>query len=443
MKNKQRMSFEYLLDYQLRERKNFGHYSKSTSQENLFKTIYPPKERFNKLHERYSYSVALSSKLNISFWPQVPITGSLIIPLDPIKSQIEFEKLYKFSISEIPDIIKYSKETGKIQFVLNQPATQYCGIEYLAPIFEKLNPPLLFSIHDTIDAHEYKIKLERADNELTDLYRLGLIDYLLPFYSNPNKSKEQRLIDRNTLEISLEFGYPGLKLLGYDDITDIIYDNFFVNPALSLLLLKWSYEVLCRPVTNPLHFSPNFSQFEFNMIQSIFKDTKLMDKRKFYFPYEIGSFILKKHTYSPKNFQECIEVIDHYKDEDLYSVSDALNRAILANMGDKVLQNRIELSTIMDNIWDEAKLIRNRANQISIGTGILIGAIGLLIDNLTKEKEDGLLYNLGYKIFEISSPLYINKFSEFISKGIANPYAVTIFDFDTNYNSQRSNPRKN
>jgi hypothetical protein len=46
-------------------------------------------------------------------------------------------------VSEIPELVQLSKETGRIQFTLNTNPTHYEGMDYLDPIFSELKPPML------------------------------------------------------------------------------------------------------------------------------------------------------------------------------------------------------------------------------------------------------------------------------------------------------------
>jgi len=52
-----------------------------------------------------------------SFWSQIAFSGTTIFPLHPIPS-IQFEQAWNISVDEIPNLIKFVRDTGKIQFVL-------------------------------------------------------------------------------------------------------------------------------------------------------------------------------------------------------------------------------------------------------------------------------------------------------------------------------------
>jgi hypothetical protein len=72
----------------------------------------------------------------------VPFCGSLILLLSPVPRE-KFERMY-FKVSEIPKIIDFVKETGRLQFALTGRPTLFSGLDYLSEVFEETQPPLYY-----------------------------------------------------------------------------------------------------------------------------------------------------------------------------------------------------------------------------------------------------------------------------------------------------------
>ena len=73
-------------------------------------------------------------------WPQVPLFGSLIIPIFPV-AKAQFSKAHGFHLFELPRVMDFSRETGRIQFALGAPPTFYAGMEYLDDLLTEFRPP--------------------------------------------------------------------------------------------------------------------------------------------------------------------------------------------------------------------------------------------------------------------------------------------------------------
>ena len=136
------MDFDYLNDYHEKEMEQYNSFIKSTPRDKLIKSEYPPKKRFPKLHDFFTYA---TTGFNESIWTQAPYTGSLLVPLIPIRDPQHFERIYNISTSQIPEIVDFVKETGKIQFYLEGSPRDYIDLDYLDPIFYDLKPPVLYS----------------------------------------------------------------------------------------------------------------------------------------------------------------------------------------------------------------------------------------------------------------------------------------------------------
>ena len=75
----------------------------------------------------------------------------------PACSQHIFEQYY-FKASEIPEVIKFIKETGRLQFVLQNEPSLYEGLGYLDQLFTDLQPPYLRGINLTAFGKESELR---------------------------------------------------------------------------------------------------------------------------------------------------------------------------------------------------------------------------------------------------------------------------------------------
>jgi hypothetical protein len=72
------------------------------------------------------------------------------------------------------------------------------------------------------------------------------------------------------------------------------------------------------------------------------------------FPVEIGRYIMKKIILNPSTYDSCIEVIQHYEQNELYKVFEALDKAIKTKKQDQVVNHISELNEVMNNFWKDA-----------------------------------------------------------------------------------------
>ena len=125
---------------------------------------YPPPDRL-KLNEPYTRSI-----VEKDFWTQIPVYGTTIIILKPVKKEI-FEKVHGFDVDDIDRIIDFAKETGRVQFALDFDEDPMCyrKLDFLEPIFvgSDLKPPQL--IHLPLDAILSDEEIEKKYDEFKHL----------------------------------------------------------------------------------------------------------------------------------------------------------------------------------------------------------------------------------------------------------------------------------
>ena len=122
------MKKEYLQNYEMKEVElQRKHYKKILDQksEGKLQTGYPPPSRFKKFNEPLVIcDERVYNQYGEKLWSQIPFAGTLIIPLGVAKKE-NFLRLHGFETEDIEDLIRLSKETGRIQFTLNTNPTHY------------------------------------------------------------------------------------------------------------------------------------------------------------------------------------------------------------------------------------------------------------------------------------------------------------------------------
>lgn len=90
-----RMDKEFLEDYTAKEQEEIEKYHKKILNGSInLEEQYPPKSRFNKINDPVGRVIP-----NKSIWPQIPLFGSSIVSLMPVKKN-EFSSL-GFNLSDI------------------------------------------------------------------------------------------------------------------------------------------------------------------------------------------------------------------------------------------------------------------------------------------------------------------------------------------------------
>jgi len=132
----------YLEDYAQREWSEFERLEKRILEGNFSfeKDRYPPDKSFINLQKPVALASLETAKVS-NIWAQIPFCGSLIILLPPFPQSVFEESISK--ISEIPKIIDFIKDTGRLQVAITEDPRDYEGLNYLDPFFKELNPPTL------------------------------------------------------------------------------------------------------------------------------------------------------------------------------------------------------------------------------------------------------------------------------------------------------------
>ncbi|MCZ7380245.1 MAG: hypothetical protein O8C64_01515 [Candidatus Methanoperedens sp.] len=108
--------------------------------ERKLNSSYPDRKRFPKLNEPIGKAIP-----GESIWPQIPLFGSLIIEIHPVPENL-FYQFHGMEKQDFEKLIDFSKETGKVQFMINGYPESFRRMDFLLPLFEEIRPPLTNSI---------------------------------------------------------------------------------------------------------------------------------------------------------------------------------------------------------------------------------------------------------------------------------------------------------
>jgi hypothetical protein len=414
---------EYLEDYEQRERNQYERFLRDFQEGKFSSNVdkYPPDNRF--VNIRKPVALAFGATFHGNLWTMVPFCGSVLLTIPPIP-QSDFERLF-FKAPQIPEIIDFIKETGRLQIALSSSPQTYRGLDYLEPIFNELNPPELTGI--PIEVFGDEKAAQKAHEAFFTLGRIKFFDFL---------AKECPQVFYHTVEISRDV-YTILTLGRYSIVEDIenlmvddprqafllfrVYKMFIVEPLVDMRcdIMCNTLEEIKRCRTIPILYRP--------------KDVR--------FPCEIGRFLTKKLTYAPKGLDACKELMYHYDAYDLQRVHKSLNEAIVANKPDVVNASVKEVSEILDDVWND-KTIPNKIKNIQIGVPVSIAAVGGIVAGLPGLFAGGFLSELGFKVVEKATEKYAEKLfrvkgeglTERLAKLRTKSYQANIYDFKKTYN---------
>lgn len=427
------MRREYLEDYHEKEQSEYGKLINRIwrGQFSFRKDRYPPDRRFVKLQR----PVALTSPHGVrdNLWAQLPFCGSLILILLPLPKSM-FERFF-FKASDIPKIIDFIKETGKVQIAIGGSALAYEGLDFLDPFFNELKPPAYHGAPECIFGSPKEIRA--ASETFNDLAGLRLVDYL---------HEESQRYAPKTFEVALEnsrYTYVHLKLGHYAVVEEL--ENLMVDDPQQAS----SFVYVCRSfIIDPLRdLRSDLRNFALEDIKKVQDLPLVYQPENIQFPCEIGQFLLKKLTYAPSDIRACNELIDHYAAYDLQKVLESMNEAVVTNLPDVISKSAEELSTILDNIWSD-ETIPKRIEDIKIGVPVSMAAVGAvaggLIGGTPGVAAGGFLAELGFKVAQKAAEKFFavkgEGLSERLAKLRAKSYQANIYDFKKKYKSKIAQP---
>lgn len=429
------ISKDYLIDYQARETELWEKFLKDIRSGNFAEnTQYPPLRRFPKINRPFSQVYPYKS----SMYYVLPFYGTTIINLMATSKEI-FEVHHGFNPHEIDKIIDFSKETGKIHFILVDEPIEYSHLDFLEKLFEELKPPFASAIPEEllVDPKVYK----KYKTDFHTISSLGFYQEHLRKPSIKHFPDACRSYDESLSELDLmASSYAMAKSLGYDELTNLIDDmqlerNYEAAAQLLTIAMAFINQPKLDTFKAPMSWSGNAISF---MLRGIRSATDGAYEPDVEMPFEIGRFLLQpgKLTFmTGQSIEACKSIIDTYSQSDLYKVMKNLETGIRDNNIDVTMANRDELERILDNLWKDADSIRRKKDILSNGIPFALGLIGELASGF---KGQGILAGLGFKAIDRIISGQKDGISERLAKWRQKNYMVGIFDFKQKYVRQRA-----
>lgn len=414
------MDREYLEDYEEKEREDEDRFLKKV-QDGTFsfeKDRYPPDERFVNIRRPVAFS-ASEPPIYRNIWCQIPFCGSLILHLPALPRDRYEEKIFK--ISDIPKIIDFIKETGKLQVMLNHLPTMYEGLDFLDPFFKELKPP--FAAEFPISTFGREKEIRGAYDSFFTLGGVRFFDDLMEL--RPMTSSQECMIAAEhyaDIYVFLRLGHYGVV----EEIKSLMIDD----PVKAATLLAVCGIFINKPILDPRNDTINSS---LELIMSTRYLPLIYRPQEIQFPCEIGKFLVKKMTRAPEGPRACNELIAHYDAYDLQKALESLNEAITTNHPDIVNKSAEEISEILDNVWNDPTIPR-RVKGLRFGIPISIAAIGSIaagpIGGL-----GGFLAGLGFELLSSSIDIEAEGLSQKLAKLRTKSYQANIYDLKKKYKS--------
>lgn len=429
------MDREYLEDYDQRERDEYEKICKKILEGKFTfgKDEYPPEQRFINLRKPSALTSYETSRGD-AVWGQIPFCGSLILLLTPYPSY-RFEEAC-FKKNEVPKLIDFIKETGRLQIALADSPIAFERLEFLEPLFRELNPPVYPPMKYSLFWNEKD--LAKAEVTFQTLATIKYDSTLIKEISQTYDSRAASIMWKIDL-----MTYTYLKLAHYvivEEVENLIIDN----PEKAHIMLEACRSFIVQPMITLRSDIENFTASEIRKSKIL---PLVYQPQKIRFPCEIGRFLLKKLTYAAQDMGACLELMDHYDPYDLENVQKALNDAIVTNQPDMVIKNTEQFSQILDDIWND-KTIPRRIKNIEIGVPVSIAAVGGIVAGLPGAFAGGFLSELGFKVAEKATEKYAEKLFSMKGEGLTErlaklrtkSYQANVYDFKKKYKG-RINPQ--
>ena len=428
------MDKQYLVEYEHKEREKYQNFLAQVELTggSFDGKIYPPYDRFTKLNRPIAKPNADCKRIE-DIWAQIPFCGSLIFSL-PVCPQKVFEALY-CKISEIPKLIDFAKETGRLQFALQAEPTKYEGFTHLDPFFKELTPPVLYGLPATAimsreqvnKAFERYYKISTTFNN-QNLSYLSLLQKASSYIQNPS------LVE---VEMNMAaFTYSCLSNTN-PDLARMMENVLSVNPLGAWRFIHTLHQFLVYPNTNLIIQQYNYSMNELRDAENLPAQYR---REKPEFPCEIGRFLINKLTYAPISLGACKEMIYHYELYDLKELQDSLNEGIMSSNLDILGESSKEISEILENVWTD-KTLPNRIKGLKIGVPLMVAGIGAAFGTYVSgpmgASTGGFLASLGYNIVNRAIDKTEEGLCEKIAKITVNNYQANVFDFKKSYKINR------
>ena len=429
------MNRERLEDYDAQEAEYSGRIFKEMETRGLDSSDrFPELNRFSTLLKE---PVVIADRMTYHFdkvkiWSQIPFAGTLVIPLHNIPKK-DVLTGNAFDVSDITRLVDLAKETGRVQFGLAASPRFYEGLDHLDPILEGLRPPVLQTLPYSSfkDAKTVRLWME----EFRELSRVSYYKYVKELISSSGHENWSAFLEATML--NREGAYTRLKVLGMESLLETISNALIDDPKYADAFLMATTQATDN-LFSGLRADNNLSlnRVKYFGIDS-FPIQKAQSGTKY--PIEIGRFLMEKIALNPSSYYDCLDVILHYEQNDLYKVLKALDQGIREQSADTVAKNVGELYTIMDNMWADAQRIDKSGKVIQSGFRVAIGMAGLGLSSAfvppIAAAGVGLLAQLGLNVAD--QYMDVSGIGNKVAKSLNKRYVTTIYNFTHEHSLKR------
>jgi hypothetical protein len=304
-------------------------------------------------------------------------------------------------------------------------------LEHFDRIFTELNPPELLYLPEALSTdpqiiHNFRNEFENiADVKYYDSW-IGELKKNKGFSQNDFLSLMQHRRDT----------YVFMKFLDIEEVNNI--SNLLITDPPHADTLLTAYEYLIEPIFDPLRASKNYSlseiqHYRLNSIATKMRSSsspQISNLRSF--PVEIGRYITKKLVLYPSSYSGCVAVIQHYHQNELYKVLEALDKAIKSQKGDEVPNRISELNEIMDNSLKDANKVNHLRGAVRYGISVAIGGVTTVGSSLTGVDPSttmGLLASFGFLAVDKALSKVEMSIADKLTRLFFNQYLVNVYDF--------------
>lgn len=233
----------------------------------------------------------------------LPFYENLVVGLSPFKDEYSFEKNYGLNIKNVIDLV----ENDRISVVLNGYPEDYIGLDYLAPIFNEIEPPTIIRFRNGFDLGLSNDKFKKYLDKGKDLF-FKKISKSISKSSYLNETKDS--IDK--IERGAVAGYIELKIIKAKNAITQIEKMAKKHPFQAATLIN--------SIFRPFYVDAIYGSLGGQ--HALLKDNKYekyiskseIDKIWFY-PEEIGKSLIDKLDINyPENYEVFKDADVEYKD---------------------------------------------------------------------------------------------------------------------------------
>lgn len=422
------MEKKFLEEYDHKEQEEIDRFKKIALEGRFSSTdVFPPRSRFHYL--KTPVADAEQGQKNLEdpsvVWSQIPFSGSLLISLSPVSKE-QFRRHHGFAIEEIPDLVRFSKETGKVQFMLSDRPVFYENLHFLEPIFTELKPPRTILIPPK-SLFRDEIDWEKGRAEFYQIAKLGLSSIVAGL---PGLSGLKCDTDRFVYNFCSD--YLVLRAVGSKEICDYVLDLMTDDVYSAIGVLNAYHALLSRPLLDADRANQNSALEAFQEFSSRLPETlNGAFPSKATLPCEVGKFVIKKVTPYVESYDGMKALVDLCEEQDLYRLMNKLTEPIKSAYSD-VRVTKTELDELFDNIWKDAASFGQKAKRIDLGISLTLGIVGPIIGYIGGGLP-GFAASLGLNVLDKTIELFRQSLGKGIMSTITPSWVVAAYDFQHKY----------